>query len=144
MAYDVLIVDSSDPVGPAEGLFGARFYRQAARALKPGGMMVAQAESPTFFPQDFTRVAANMRQTFPIARIYLACVPTYVSGHWAFAIGSTVHDPCAPAATAPPIAGLRYYSPEVHRAAFVLPPYIRALLAAEAGECGEHPLQDGP
>jgi len=126
--YDVVIVDSSDPVGPAVELFGDKFYRDVYAILHEDGLMVAQAESPLFFGESFAQVFGNMRATFPIAGVYLACVPTYVSGFWAFAVGSKKYHPAQPGKERKPVAGLKYYTPDIHRAAFVLPPFVRDLI----------------
>ncbi|MGE5422974.1 MAG: polyamine aminopropyltransferase, partial [Ignavibacteriales bacterium] len=81
--YDVVIVDSSDPIGPAVQLFNEDFYKNVYKILREDGIMTAQAESPTFFQASFQAVNRNMRRVFPISGVYLACVPTYVSGFWA-------------------------------------------------------------
>jgi spermidine synthase len=127
--YDVVIVDSSDPIGPAVQLFGETFYRDVFQVLKADGMMVSQAESPLFFQDSSRAVYRNMKRVFAHSEIYLACVPTYISGFWAFAIGSKEYDPRSIHSGAFEPEGLKYYTRDVHRAAFVLPPYIKDLLA---------------
>lgn len=127
-SYDVVLVDSTDPVGPAVGLFGAPFYASIARALGPDGIVAAQSESPLLNADLIGSLAAAMRTAFRTVALYLCPVPTYPSGQWSFLAASqsaTLAEPQADRALPP---GLRYYSPEVHRAAFVLPPYARALL----------------
>lgn len=126
--YDVVIVDSSDPIGPAVGLFSDDFYRDTYGVLNEDGLVVAQAESPTFYQDTFIQVMRNMRSIFPVARAYLACIPTYVSGFWAFAVGSKKHRPEEVQPNRTPVKGLRYYSEGIHRAAFVLPPFIREMV----------------
>lgn len=124
-AYDVVIVDSTDPVGPAVGLFSGDFYRAVYEALADDGIMVAQTESP-FYNKDLIRgVQQELAATYPIRGLYQAFVPTYPGGLWTFSVGSKRHDPQVPLEGA---ASRRYYSPEVHRAAFALPPFVQELL----------------
>lgn len=132
-AYDVILIDSTEPVGSAVGLFSPEFYKDVRDALRPGGIMVAQTESP-FFNQDLIRrTQAGIGAAFPIARLYLASVPTYPSGLWSFTIGSLAADPLAVPEERIAVMGTRYYSPGVHHAAFQLPPFV-AQLVAEAKE----------
>jgi len=126
--YDVAIIDSSDPIGPAVDLFGVAFYRDVHAILEDDGIMVAQAESPLFFRETFVKVFANLREVFPLARVYLACVPTYVSGYWAFGVGSKKYNPEEIAGGRRPVDGLKFYTPELHRAAFVLPRFVEQIL----------------
>ncbi len=122
--YDLVIVDSSDPTGPAVELYGPEFYKNTWSLLKDDGMMVAHAESPTFFPAYFQTVWRNMVD-FEHRHIYLTTVPTYVSGYWAFAIGSKKHDPRQPVNNKPAPEGLKCYTRELHAASFVLPPFVQ-------------------
>ena len=127
-AYDVILVDAPDPVGPAEGLFNADFYRSVHRALKDDGIMAVQGESPVFnrpLIQELQRILSEM---FAYAGLYLVSIPTYPGGLWSFSIASKVHKPEKPMRTLREQAALRYYTPEVHQAAFVLPPWIEELL----------------
>jgi len=128
--YDVIIIDSTEPVGAAAGLFQHDFYASVYKALTANGVMTAQTESP-FFNADLIRNAfRSVDSLFPVARLYLASVPTYPSGLWSFTLGSKAADPVH--------AGLqwdgetRYWSHKVHTAAFVLPPFVRELI--QAGE----------
>lgn len=131
-AFDVIIVDSSDPVGPAVGLFGAEFYANVARALKPDGLFVAQTESPWGNEDILPRIYAGIRASFPIVRMYLATVPTYPGWLWSFTLGSKKYDPLAVDVNRIPDLGFRYYTPELHRAAFVLPRFVSQLLESPA------------
>jgi len=126
--YDVIIVDSTDPVGPAAGLFSKDFYGAIFKALKDDGLLVAQTGSPWFNKDLIRRVFADIKGIFPIAKLYTANVPTYPSGIWSFAIGSKVYDPEYVKLETLPDTKTKYYSPEVHLAAFKLPPFIRDLL----------------
>jgi len=136
-AYDVIIVDSTDPVGPAEGLFAATFYEDVHRALREDGLFVAQTESP-FFNQDLLgRIYRAVSRVFALCRVYLACVPTYPGGLWSFTLGSKVYDPLAVEPEMSRGAATRYYNPAVHRAAFALPNFVRELLDGSASAGGE-------
>ena len=128
-AYDVILVDSTDPVGPATQLFGPAFVESCRRALRPGGLLAAQTESPFFHGDLIAASFGHFRSTFPIARLYLAPVPTYPSGLWSFTVGSLGPDPARPVREEPTVrSAARYYTPEVHRAAFALPGFVRRLV----------------
>ncbi len=134
--YDVILVDAPDPVGMAAGLFRRDFYECIFRALRPDGIFAAQTESPFFNQELITQVYRDVGSIFPLAGFYLASIPTYPSGLWSFTLGSKQHDPTpGPASTTGAVVppGLRYYSPEVHRAAFALPPFVRSLLLKGGG-----------
>ncbi|OAT82932.1 polyamine aminopropyltransferase [Desulfotomaculum copahuensis] len=126
--YDMIIVDSTDPVGPAVGLFGADFYRDVFAALTADGLFVAQTESPFFNRDLIPRIIKDVRDIFPLACLYLACVPTYPGGLWSFTMGSKKYDPRQVDVTALPDLATRYYSPAVHQTAFVLPPFVAELV----------------
>ncbi len=135
--YDVIIVDSTDPVGPAVGLFARDFYESIRRALRPDGLFVAQTESPFLTGDLISRVYGDIASIFPLTRLYLASIPTYPSGLWSFTVGSKRHDP-ARIADAQRAAGLvtRYYTPELHAAAFSLPRFVQELVDTATGRQG--------
>ncbi|HBT47238.1 MAG TPA: spermidine synthase [Peptococcaceae bacterium] len=126
--YDVIIVDSTDPVGPAAGLFSREFYQNVYHALKDDGLFVAQTESPFFNAAFIRRVQRDIAGIFPVTRLYLATVPTYPGGLWTFSLGSKKYDPLKVDLQAIPSLPTRYYSPEVHKAAFALPPFVQEIL----------------
>ncbi len=132
-AYEMIVIDSTDPVGPAEGLFSAAFYRDVFYALTEDGLFVAQTESPFFNGELITRVFQDVAGIFPVARLYLACVPTYPGGLWTFTMGSKKYDPLEVEVEKLPDLGTRYYSPAVHKSAFVLPPFVAELLKEKQG-----------
>ncbi len=116
--FDVIFVDSTEPVGPAVALFSSEFYRECFAALKDDGMLVVQSESP-FFNRDVIKTAfSGIGDSFPLTKLYLASIPTYPSGLWSFTIGSKKYDPENPINVD---YRLKYYNPDVHRAAFKLP-----------------------
>lgn len=126
--YDIILVDSTDPVGPAVGLFEAGFYRGIYDALKEDGIFVAQTESP-FFNKDLIKgVYKDIKEIFPIAKLYLAFIPTYPSGMWSFTMGSKKYDPEKIQATQIKDTITRYYNSRVHFAAFALPNFVQELL----------------
>jgi spermidine synthase len=88
--YDVIIIDSSDPVGPAKELFSFEFYHSVHRALKENGLMVCQSQSPIFHMDVLKQTYTNINKLFPYSNIYTATVPTYPGGLWSFTIGSKI------------------------------------------------------
>ena len=121
--FDLIIVDSSDPVDIGEGLFTKEFYRNVFRALKPGGMVAVQGESPWLHRPLVKRICGDLKEIFPIGKMYWANIPTYPSGVMAFPVGSKGGDPAVP--LHPALPGLRYYSSEIHKSAFVLPLHLQ-------------------
>jgi spermidine synthase len=130
--FDIVIVDSTEPVGPAKDLFSAQFYQSVSAALKEDGMIVVQSESP-FFNQEVIKMAfGGIKKTFPITKLYLASIPTYPSGLWSFTIGSKIYDPEEIRYSGD--LNLKYYTPEVHKAAFKLPAFVQKLIAMNGRE----------
>jgi len=132
--YDLIIVDSTDPVGPGEGLFTREFYGNCYKALKKDGILVNQHESPYYeeTAQFMRRAHRRINEFFPICRIYQAHIPTYASGHWLFGFASKSIDPVANLdADAWNALGLktRYYNTDLHRGCFCLPTYVKEMLA---------------
>ncbi len=134
--YDVVIVDSDDPVGPGKGLFSEDFYRGIYRILNAGGIMVTQSESPRFNQQIFKDVFQCYNKIFNKGNVfcYLMYLPSYPSGMWSFSFSSKgsinpfenlqydkIRDFCA-------LNDLKYYSFDVHKSAFVLPKFVQDIL----------------
>ncbi|MDK2821398.1 MAG: spermidine synthase [Clostridia bacterium] len=128
--YDVIIVDSTDPIGPAVGLFSAEFYRNVYKSLKADGLFVAQTESPFFSGKLIRRIQDDLAQIFPINRLYLATIPTYPGGLWSFSLGSKEYDPLRIDWKRAPQVATRYYTPAIHQGAFALPPFVQEILEA--------------
>jgi len=126
-ACDVIIVDSTEPVGPAVGLFASPFYEGVFRALKPDGIFVAQTESPFFNAELIRTVFRRIKAIFPRTYLYLASVPTYPSGLWSFTLGSKKYNPLEPEGKYIP-QDTRYYTAQIHRSSFSLPRFVRELL----------------
>jgi spermidine synthase len=132
--FDAILIDSSDPIGPGEGLFTTEFYRAAASRLNPGGVLAAQSGSPGFQQGELHRTYAHAVEAFPVVRVYLAGVPTYPGGVWSFTLaGERIElDPAVAAARASE-RGLvtRYWRPELQRGAFDLPQIVYDVIAPD-------------
>ena len=132
-AYDLIIVDSTDPFGPGEGLFTREFYGNCYKALREDGIMVNQHESP-FYDEDAVacqRAHKRIVESFPISRVYQAHIPTYPSGHWLFGFASKKYHPLKDLNEGRWNArGLacKYYTTTLHRGAFYIPAYVEELL----------------
>lgn len=126
--FDVIIVDSTDPVGPAVGLFAHEFYQGVFRALRTDGIMVAQTESPVVNKEMIKKIWGNLKGVFPVTRMYLGIVPTYPTGLWSYTLGSKGPDPLAVQAEKFVPLETQYYTPDLHRSAFILPPFVQELL----------------
>ncbi|MTH54062.1 spermidine synthase [Bacillus mangrovi] len=125
--YDVIIVDSTEPVGPAVNLFTKGFYAGISKALKEDGIFVAQSDNPWFTPDLIRNVQRDVREIFPITNLYICNIPTYPSGMWAFTIGSKKYDPLQAADERFHEIDTKYYTKELHKAAFVLPKFVKDL-----------------
>ena len=125
--YDVIMVDSTEPVGPAVNLFTKGFYAGISKALKEDGIFVAQTDNPWFTPELITQVQRDVREIFPITRLYIANIPTYPSGMWTFTIGSKKHDSLEVEENRFFDIETKYYTKELHKAAFVLPKFVADL-----------------
>lgn len=126
--FDVIIVDSTDPIGPAVGLFSGQFYKMVYDALKDDGIFVAQTESPFYNVDLIKNIHRDLKELFPIVRLYLATVPTYPGGLWTFTLGSKIYDPLNVKSFED--IDTKYYSPEIHNSAFVLPPFVKNIINA--------------
>ncbi|MCI3926828.1 polyamine aminopropyltransferase [Paenibacillus sp. TRM 82003] len=127
-AYDVIMVDSTEPVGPAVELFSKGFYQGIYESLKDDGIFVAQTDNPWFKADLIQTVNRDVKEIFPIVRVYGANIPTYPSGLWTFTMGSKKHDPLAVEVSSIPEFETKYYTPRLHAAAFVLPKFVEDLV----------------
>ncbi len=127
---DVILLDSSDPVGPAEGLFNATFFAACRRALKPGGVLALQSGSPFLMPKTFRDTQRVIAESFGCVEPYFANVPLYGSAIWSWTYASDQ------ATRYPKIAQrwgsiaetCKYYNLDIHDAVFAAPTYVRRLL----------------
>jgi spermidine synthase len=134
--FDAVIVDGSDPVGPATALFGESFFESCRRSLRPGGVFVTQSGSPMFQTDEFRMVFANATAVFPVAEPYLSFVPTYPGVLWSYMTGATGE--AVSAASADTIrtrleargVSARFYTPQLHRSAFALPRFVEEICAS--------------
>ncbi|NCU25326.1 polyamine aminopropyltransferase [Candidatus Nomurabacteria bacterium] len=131
--YDVILVDSTDPFGPGEGLFTREFYGNCHKALKADGVLVNQHESPyyDYYADSMRRAHMRIQEFFPVCKVYQAHIPTYPSGHWLFGFASKVHDPVDSVdSDAWNSLGIttRYYNTELHKGCFALPTYVYDVL----------------
>lgn len=135
-AYDLIIIDSTDPIGPGEGLFTKEFYSNCYKALTEEGILVNQCES-AYFERDryeFKRAIEKLKDIFPIATAYQANIPTYPSGHWLFGFASKKYDPLKDQDENKwKKLGLKtkYYNEKVHKGAFYLPNYILEIVEGD-------------
>jgi spermidine synthase len=135
-SYDLIVIDSSDPVGPSEGLFSTAFYEQVYRCLKPGGAIAAQSESPRFNQRAFVDIHHRLKGIFGDENVfcYLAFIPTYPTGMWSFNYvtkGAAHPIQGMDAAKSEGFAAehaLQYYNVGMHQAAFALPTFVQTML----------------
>ncbi|MFS0782578.1 polyamine aminopropyltransferase [Bacillus sp. 1P06AnD] len=131
--YDLIIVDSTDPFGPGEGLFTKEFYGSCYKALHEDGIMVNQHESP-FYAGDVAamqRAHKRIADSFPISHVYQAHIPSYPSGHWLFGFASKQYHPVSDVNIEMwDKNGIktRYYNTKIHTGSFALPTYVNDLL----------------
>nr|BAL58091.1 spermidine synthase [uncultured prokaryote] len=139
--WDVVIVDSSDPVGPGVVLFRHPFYRSVSERLAPGGVLAVQACSPFFQPAELHAAVTNLRAAFPDVRLYLGAVPTYPGTLWAFALAGrslVVDAETARRRAAERRLRTRFWTPELHASAFALPAFVQAILAGQYPSFANH------
>ena len=135
--YDLIIIDSTDPIGPGEGLFTLAFYKDCSKALREDGILINQNESPYYINNAKEMIRAHQKQKsiFSISLLYQYMIPTYGSGYWVFGFSSKKFHPVNDIKEEGwRELGLktRYYNLEVHKAAFILPNYVKESL--ERGE----------
>ncbi len=123
--YDVVIVDSTDPVDFAAGLFRSDFYADVKRVMSDNAMLSELTESPFTDTDLMMQAIREMRKVFPLVRVYWGVVPTYPSGMWTYGLASMGVEPSVPVRTVNPT---RYYTNDIHRASFVLPPFLDEMI----------------
>ena len=134
--YDIIIIDGSDPVGPAEGLFEKDFYQYCVDALTDDGVLTAQTESPwieSYYPS-MKKVFNALDDLFPISKMYLNFIPLYPAGMWSMACASRKVSPLSEEAQerikkgAGILKTLKYYNAEIHRGSFALPNFVADII----------------
>ena len=129
--FDVVLIDSTDPMGPGEGLFTEEFYTNVKRSLKKGGIVAAQSESPFVNKEEIKKMYNLLKKVFPICSTFTSNIPTYPGGYWAWAFCSEEVAPLsyfderrAEAIT----KTCKIYNKDYHNARFALPNYLKELL----------------
>ncbi|MDH5673294.1 MAG: polyamine aminopropyltransferase [Myxococcales bacterium] len=133
-AFDVILVDGPDPVGPAAGLFESPFYTACKSRLAPQGVLAVQSESPYMMREAFLRIVKTLRSVFTHATPYYAPVPIYMSGYWSFTFATEQRDPLNIDAerAAAIMEGCRYLNADMYRSAFAQPTDVLRALAEDA------------
>jgi spermidine synthase len=132
--FDVIIVDSTDPIGPGEVLFGRRFYGGCKRCLNSGGVLVTQNGVPFLQGSELSGTMEIFRELFADVASYCASVPAYIGGYMTFGWGcdnpalQEVNSKHLSERFAAADIATNYYTPAVHKGAFALPPYISRLV----------------
>jgi spermidine synthase len=132
--FDVILIDSTDPVGPAAALISNEFLQHARGALAPGGLIAMQSGSPISQPREWHATVRAFKRCFTIVKPYLGYVPIYPAMLWSWVVGSNEVDPASIDEVStrvrldPMRPELRIYNTALHRAAFGLPTFVQALL----------------
>lgn len=134
--YDLIIIDSTDPIGPGEGLFTYEVYKNCYKLLSKDGILVNQNESPYYErdAREFVRAHKKIKDVFPVAKVYQMHIPTYPSGHWLFGFSSKGIDPVNNEKINDwNNLGLdtKYYNTDIHRGCFMLPNYAKVMIENE-------------
>ena len=126
--YDVLIIDRSDPVGPAAKLYKKDFYNDVYEALTDDGVVVIQSGSPFYNTSTLPKTSKSLKELFPIVRTYLVTIPLFPCGIWSYTIASKKYDPLTADLSRLQDEETRYINAEIFLASFVLPNYVKTLL----------------
>ena len=134
--YDLIIVDSTDPIGPGEGLFTVEFYTNCYNLLSDEGILINQHESPYYDKdrKELIRTRQKIKNIFEISRVYQAHIPTYPSGHWLFGFASKKFDPVKDIKVEEWKKfnlETKYYNTDLHIGALALPTYVNKLMEEE-------------
>ncbi len=133
-AFDIILIDSTDPMGPGEGLFTEEFYSNVNKALKEGGIMSAQSESPFVNQRQMKMMYPLLRKAFPKVNTFLGPIPTYPGGYWSWAFCSNTVEPLSFIAEdrVQKIAKqAKLYNLDIHKAAFALPNFVKKLVGQD-------------
>ncbi len=119
--FDVIIIDSTDPVGPAAGLFEDSFYKNLKKALREGGIIAQQSGTPFYHSEELCGAVKNLKKIFKNVAIFLAYIPTYPSGMWSFVMASD--EPIKMRRN--PKLNTKYFNEEMYLSSMVLPEFIK-------------------
>ncbi len=135
--YDVIIIDGSDPVGPAAGLFEKEFHELCYGALKENGVLTAQTESPwvkSYHP-GIKKVYKVLNELYNESYMYMCSIPLYPTGLWSMMCASKGEGPLSESALnrvekgITELRALNYYNSDIHKSAFALPEFVKNILA---------------
>ncbi|MDX1585730.1 MAG: polyamine aminopropyltransferase [Balneolaceae bacterium] len=135
--YEVIIIDGSDPVGPAKGLFEKDFIQACHDGLAKNGILTAQTESPWVesYHESMAQVFDALESVYPVSKMYLAYIPLYPAGMWSFAYASKGIEPTEPQVLGRVQNGmnafgseLSYYNEDIHKGCFALPNFVRDII----------------
>jgi spermidine synthase len=131
--YDLILVDSTDPIGPGEGLFTREFYTDCYHTLTANGILINQNESPFYeeYRQNMIKAAAKTREIFEISQVYMFYIGIYPSSLWSFGFSSKGLDPVRdmqPERFNALNLETHYYNTDLHPGAFMIPTYVKNLL----------------
>lgn len=129
--FDIVLIDSTDPMGPGEGLFTEEFYTNVKKSLKKGGIVAAQSESPVVNKEEIKKMYKLLKKVFPITSTYTSPIPTYPGGYWAWAFCSVEVEPLSyidEKRCEEITKTCKIYNKEYHQARFALPNFLKELL----------------
>lgn len=129
--FDIVLIDSTDPMGPGEGLFTEEFYTNVKNSLKEGGIVAAQSESPVANKEEIKKMYNLLKKVFPVCSTYTSNIPTYPGGYWAWAFCSKDVKPLSYFAEdryEDIVKSCKIYNRDYHNARFALPNYLKELL----------------
>ncbi len=135
--YDLILIDSTDPIGPGEGLFTTSFYQNCFNALTSKGILINQNETPIY--EKFFEVGISsykkLKKMFPIVKVYQANIPTYPGGYWLFNFASKEYHPTEHLNEVEwndLKIKTKYYNTDLHRGCFALPTYVKEKINNES------------
>lgn len=129
--FDIVLIDSTDPMGPGEGLFTEEFYTNVKKSLKKGGIVTAQSESPVVNKEEIKKMYTLLKKVFPITSTFTSPIPTYPGGYWAWAFCSEEIEPLSyidEKRCEEITKTCKIYNKEYHQARFALPNFLKNLL----------------
>ena len=129
--FDIVLIDSTDPMGPGEGLFTEEFYTNVKKSLKKGGIVAAQSESPVVNKEEIKKMYTLLKKVFPITSTFTSPIPTYPGGYWAWAFCSEEVEPLSyidERRCEEITKTCKVYNKEYHQARFALPNFLKNLL----------------
>jgi len=129
--FDIVLIDSTDPMGPGEGLFTEEFYTNVKRSLKKGGIVAAQSESPFVNKEEIKKMYNLLKKVFPICSTFTSNIPTYPGGYWAWAYCSQTVKPLSyidEERCEKITKTCKIYNKDYHMARFALPNYLKELV----------------